>query len=371
MILVDGKFYSDKQPLFAFLSAPVYFLLYSFGITFDAYPGLSTYLLKVLIAGTGTAYILVVFYKEIQIVADKKFALLFTIALGFCTLLLSYATALNNHSITALFLFLAFVLFLRYQRTGTTNFFLLGFFLGLVAGLDLVAGFFFFVSLFFFFFFFKKISFQETKLFLFGAAIPFCVHLFLNALILGNPFLPAYAHPDYFAYEGSWQNETNLPGFYNHASLKALLLYSFNNLFGSRGLFSYTPALFFGFFFLLYCFFKKKDYSLLPILFAIIGILSYYCLYTVNYGGASYGSRYFLALTPILFYYSVLFYCEFPQWKQVFFAALLFSFFVAVVGAFNPWTNTAEGIYAVPFITNLDYHYIYNTAAHYVIHFVF
>lgn len=407
-ILVRGRVYSDKQPMFAFLSAPVYYLIYSFGITFDKYPGLTTYLLKMLIVGAATAFLLVLFYQLLEKEDEKKdrekigkiARILLTLTLGFSTLLFSYATTFNSHSITALLLFASFYLYIEIinktkESTAVERsyFFLFGLLLGLTVAIDMVVGVFFAVGFLFYFFFLEKIRFNSFKipfsskvLICIALLLPVILHSFFNYLILGNLFLPAYAFPQYYKDAGTWQNETNLPGFYNHASLTALLEYSFHSIFGARGFFSYSPALFFGFCFLCYSVFFIRKISALPILFATLGIFGYYLLYTNNYGGSSYGIRYLLPLTPILiffckdlFYNKVFYndiscgskYINFARVKLFFYLSILFGFIVALVGVFNPWTNHGSGIESISFVASLHLDIVYNTAIHYLLHWIF
>lgn len=377
-ILINGKLYSDKQPMFAFLSAPMYFLLYSLGITFDKYPGLVPYLLKVFIVGGATAYLLVLFYrileKEEKEHLQEKTRLLLTLGLGFSTLLFTYATAFNTHSIVALLLFAAFVLFMKQQREEKTNLFWLGFLVGLAAAIDLVAGAFFILGYALYFFFLTKIENKKRLLFCLGILLPLALHFYFNYLILGNPFLPAYAYPQYYKDAGTWQNETNLPGFYTHSSFFALLKYTFHTTFGARGIFPYSPALFIGFLMLCFFVFKKKEIHYLPLFFAILGIIGYYSIYTSNYGGSSYGSRYLLPVIPILFYFcrdiftNTVFSSQ--KWKFLFYCFLFFGFIIAFVGAFNPWVNHGEGLQSISFVASLHWDITYNSGIHYLLHWL-
>lgn len=371
-VLVDGNISSDKPPVFAFLAAGVYFLLTKFGLTFETNLALVPYLMKILIIGTTSAYLLIIFYRALLLYLPKKQALFLTLCLGFATLLFSYSTSFNSHTVTALFLFLAVSLYLRYQNqnSGKMNFFLFGFFLGLAAALDIIVGFLFLLFFAFYFFFVKKISWNKKLLLCIGAALPVLLHFSFNFIIFGD-LLPAYAHPQYFEAAETWQNQSNLPGFYNHASFKDLMVYTFHSTVGFRGLFSYTPILFFGICVLFCKVFKQKEAYLLPILFAIIAVIGYYCIYTVNYGGASYGSRYLLPLTPVLLFFCHALFTEYPRWKPLFYVCVVFSFVVAVLGAINPWTNIGPGIHQIPILTNIDVHMTYNTAAHYILHYIF
>ncbi len=369
-VLIDGKFYSDKPPVFAFLAAGVYLLLTKLGLTFETHLALVPYLMKVLVIGLTSAYLLVVFYRTLLLHLPKKQAIFLTLCLGFATLLLTYATAFNNHTITALFLFWAVSLYIQYQRAEKMNFFLFGLFLGLAAAFDIIVGFLFLFFFILYFFFIKKITWKQNMALCIGAGLPVLLHFLFNFMIFGD-LLPAYAHPQYFEAAGTWQTKSNLPGFYNHASFKDLFVYTFHSTFGFRGLFSYTPILFFGFWILLFHVLKKKEMWLFPIFFSILAIIIYYSIYTVNYGGASYGSRYFLPLTPVLLFFCYAIFTDYPRWKPLFYVCAIFSFVVAVLGAINPWTNIDSGIHQIPILTNIDVRMTYNTAAHYILNYLF
>lgn len=372
-IVVDGKIYSDKPPLFALVSAIVYFVLYKFGILLSESQFTVTLVLKIIMNGVTTAILLILFYRETKIILEEKKAFLLALILGFGTLLFSYATSLNNHTMTALFLFWAFTLTLKYWRTKTTNFFLLGLFLGIVAGLDLITG------LLFLFVLVLPLLLQNhpTKtafmLLAIGWLLPMSIYMYANYTIIGNPVLPAYAFPQYFNYEGSWQNSSNLPGFYNHQTLWDLLVYSFHMTFGARGLFSYAPVLLFGLFFLGKSAFQKKEIQNLAVFAGILFVISYFCLYTSNYGGSSYGARYLLPLTPILLYYASPIFAEKKSVRYLFYGAVVLSVVVAFVGALNPWINHYPGWYSISFYINwtMGKTLFYNTVIHYILHFGF
>ncbi len=370
-VIVDGKLYSDKPYTFSLLAAIPYYFLYRIGFTFVAQEGLAPYFMKLIVVALPTALFLIFFYRTLQKKIAEKQAFFLTICLGFGTLIFTYATAFNNHNLTAFTLFAAFVLYYRASSGEHISFFLLGFLLGATIALDIIIGTLFTLFFLLYLFFVIKIEFHSKIFFLIGSVIPVFVHLLLNFIIFGD-LLPAYAHPNYYIEAQTWQNESNLPGFYNHNSIMDLLGYTFHSTFGFRGFFSYTPTLLFGLWFLIKRI-RKKENKLLPLLCGIIGVIAYYYLYTINYGGASYGSRYLLPLTPLLVYFCMDIFNEYisKSWRYLFYCSVVFSVIIATVGAFNPWVNTGEGIYAISFIANLDYRYFYNTAVHYVIYYVF
>ncbi len=371
-VLIDGKLYSDKPHVFALLAAIPYYFLYKIGFSFVAQEGLTPYVMKLLVVALPTGIFLIFFYRTLQRKTAERHAFFLTLCLGFGTVVFSYSTAFNNHNLTAFTLFAAFVFYLNAISGENVNYLFFGFLLGLTIALDIITGALFTVFFGISLFFVKKIPYHHKVFLIIGCAVPFAFHLILNFMIFGD-LLPAYAHPQYYIDAQTWQNETNLPGFYNHASVWALLVYTFHNTLGFRGLFSYTPILLFGLWFLWIRIVKKKEVLLVPVFLGIIGVIAYYCLYTINYGGSSYGSRYLLPLTPILLYFCIdLFQEEISQkLRYVFYFCALISFVIAFAGAFNPWTNVGEGLHAIPIYTNLNIAMTYNSIIHYAIYYLF
>ncbi|MEK6921756.1 MAG: hypothetical protein AABX82_07755, partial [Nanoarchaeota archaeon] len=371
-VLINGKLYSDKPPVFALLAAIPYYFLYKTGFTFVAQAAFAPYFMKLLVVAIPTGIFLIFFYRTLQKKTEEKYAFFLTICLGFGTLLFTYSTAFNNHNLTAFTLFAAFVLYMRAASGEKINYFLFGFLLGSTIALDIITGALFTVFFGIYLFFVRKIPYHHKLFLVLGCAIPVALHLVLNFMIFGD-LLPAYAHPQYYIDAQTWQNESNLPGFYNHASLWALFVYTFHSTLGFRGLFSYTPILLFGLWFLYrkavtkYFNFDKES-MFLSVLAGVIGVIAYYCFYTINYGGASYGSRYLLPLTPILLYFCIDVFKEdvSQKWRYAFYFCAALSFVIAFTGSFNPWTNIGEGLHAIPFFTNLSVTALYNTAGHYV-----
>src|SRR3989338_11170425 len=328
--------------------------------------------MKLIVVAIPTGIFLIFFHRTMQKKIEERYAFFLTFCLGFGTLLFSYSTAFNNHNLTAFTLFAAFVMYLHAVSGEKVNYFFFGFLLGLTIALDIITGALFTVFFGIYLFFVKKVAYHHKLFLVLGCALPVAFHLILNFMIFGD-LLPAYAHPQYYIDAQTWQNESNLPGFYNHASLWAFIVYTFHSTLGFRGLFSYTPILLFGLWFLCRRALIKKEYVFVPVLFGIVGVIAYYCLYTMNYGGASYGSRYLLPLTPILLYFCVdMFQGEISQkWRHTFYFCAAVSVVIAFIGAFNPWTNIGEGLYIIPIYTNLSITAVYNTAGHYVIYYLF
>ncbi len=195
-------------------------------------------------------------------------------------------------------------------------------------------------------------------------------------LFLLNPFLNYYAFETrmyilfaffgLLSYYSFWRRRSqlyllsSLAGLYSHYFMILVIF--------TQGLFIFfTNA------------FRKKEIQTLAILFGIISVVSYYCLYTNNYGGSSYGARYVLALTPILLYYAAPILEQNDANKQkkaavyLFYAAAIFSFVIAFLGALNPWINTGTGFDSISFFANLSLgkSLFYNTTGHYILHFWF
>jgi hypothetical protein len=76
----------------------------------------------------------------------------------------------------------------------------------------------------------------------------------------------------------------------------------------------------------------------------------YYGAATTNYGGWSYSVRWFIALIPLLWFFSYPFFLKMTAVKRKLVTVLFaVSLFISVVGALNPWTSERPAL-----ITNLE-----------------
>jgi tetratricopeptide (TPR) repeat protein len=130
---------------------------------------------------------------------------------------------------------------------------------------------------------------------------PAIIHSLANYSISGTIF-PVNISPSFFKYTGAVFDESNLSGVVANTTFKELAVYGFNCFFGPRGFFSYTPLLVFSVWGLIYALKKRDSWKkAFLILLTIVFILTFYIWRTKNYGGYSYGIRFFLAFLPPIF----------------------------------------------------------------------
>ena len=145
-----------------------------------------------------------------------------------------------------------------------------------------------------------------TLLFYLGMLIPIVVHLFLNSRVTGN-WMPTYIQTDvYIAVPPGYFGEVLSPeesGFLNTSRW----VYIGNALFGTRGVFLYTPAIMVGLWYAVGTVFAKGDrlrFEALALVLVVLAGWGYVLLFaSPNFGGTSYGYRYALASTPMLIFF--------------------------------------------------------------------
>ncbi|MDI6806511.1 MAG: hypothetical protein QMD14_01700 [Candidatus Aenigmarchaeota archaeon] len=347
-VYINGHFYSDKLPVLSFLASGPYFLLKKNGLSFKDNENVVYRTLTLLFSGIPALIALLFFEKSLKLIeVRKKVRNKLLLGLGFATLLLPWSIVFNNHVITGAFLFIAFYLLLKSRicRLSFANIFVAGLLASLAIAIDMIVG----IVFFFCFLLYINLSFQRKyMLFYLLATIPFLfLHSILNYQVSRTP-IPVTFYPEYFFYEGSEWKLKQLSGFAEH-SFSSLVTYAFHSLIGFHGLFSFSPILLiFPFALLRYKKIKilKKEVILLSV--AIIVTLSFFILRTNNYGGFSYGIRWFVPLIPFMFFVGSLHLRDdFPYFLPLF----IISSIISIIGVINPWTDMTAG--PIPIINNL------------------
>ena len=367
-IYINNHFYSDKPPILSFLTSGIYLVLYYvFGISFKNNLALVTYIITLLTSGLTTILMLFFFYKSLEFLkVEEKYQHILVLTLGLATLIFPYTLVFNNHIIVANLSFIIFYFIIKnkFEILKEYEYYLIGLLAGLIFAIDLVTGGTFLVlfSLYFLINLFKK-SIIKLAYYIVGIIIPIFLYLYFNILI-GGTILPFSLVPEFFDYPGSDFTKDNLTGVASHDSLSSLLIYSFHVLFGYRGLFSYSPILLISFYFLIKLSANKKYLFFKEALLVLIGmstVVLFYIFKSNNYGGYAYGMRWFVAFTPLLFFFTVFYFKDKLTSKKLKFCLLLvlISFFVALVGVYNPWADSFGYPFflnqPVPFLNNLRF----------------
>ncbi|MFP6582293.1 MAG: hypothetical protein VCD00_07025 [Candidatus Hydrogenedentota bacterium] len=300
-VKVDGKLYSSKPPVMPLMMTVHYWVLHRIAnfdldregdrlallkiqvITFITIPfalaGFAFYfLLRSYALGTGATLIPI-----IALMSGTEYA--------------GYAAAMNNHVPATACLIGAFAVFRcvdekKNVQTGIICA-LAGLCLGLSVVIDLPSAIFVVVLAIAFV---SKFSRQNIAWAVAAASIPLIVHCAIMISLHGSP-VPFQMNHEYYMYEESyWRDPYGVDGL-NHP----WGLYLFNMTIGRVGVFLLYPVMVIG---LMELLFREKGrdrrQSLwnASILAAFLILVLYYLTGTNNYGGASYGFRWFIIITP-------------------------------------------------------------------------
>jgi len=344
-VLLNGKFYSDKMPLLAWMAAGAYAVLRRFGgsLTPDCAESAALcgyYPLTLVLVGIPASLLLVlVFDFARRQNASVAAALVTTIALGIGTMVLPYSLVLNHHLPAAVSLFAAY--YVLTTRAAKNERWLLGvgFLAALAVAFDPLAGILAAALGVVAFVRFR----QRALYFLLGALVPLLVTAWLDFEIAGT-IVPPYLIPNGYAYEGSAFPAT----VGGNGTPDDLPQYAFKMFLGAQGLFAYNPILIFalvgmGIAAVTRAHVRRVEAIVCGSAFVLLSV--YLATRTGNLGGEAYGERWFvhaipLVMTFILFAPPV---AKRYRWvaTPLFGIALLVSVFSSYQGAQNPWRYLA------------------------------
>ncbi len=344
-VYFNGHFYSDKPPVLSLWLASYYFVLYRvFGFSFRESTSLCYYVITLFSVGASYALLMVIFFNSLKFTdLSRKLSLYLTLLLGFGSLAFCYSRVLNNQIIAAFLLFSAYYLILKSEKGRSPSrggMFWVGLLTGLAFCVDIPTGGVFLVSNCVYFYFTRYR--RNIWTYLLGVTPPILLFALLNTQITGS-LLPPYFHREGYNYPGSIFPAA-VGGTVGVS--KNLLQYAFHLLFGFHGLFLFTPVLLFAIWTMFrivkdsgHPFFKDS----LIILVSAMFLLSFFVLFTSNYGGQSFGFRWMLPVMPLMFYF--LAYSFQYQWKKrltrnLFRLSVIISVLSAFVGAFKPWSHS-------------------------------
>jgi hypothetical protein len=335
----DSECYSTKPPLLTIIGAGFYFIYYNL-LNLKFY-SLTYYLLTFSTIGIFFSLILFFFYRTMgwfKIDTAKK--LLFTLSLGFGTLLFTYSVNFSNHILSALLTFLSFITILKIELGETSKKYiaLVGFLTSLIFINEVLQG--LIISITFFIYLLLKDSTRKYFYLYILASLPAIIfYIFYNLQITGNVF-PAYLNEKLYHYPGGyWMNPNGIDAL-SHSKP----VYFFNLIFGTHGILVYSPILFFGAWGLIKTIKDKRSVLRNPaILVATTCLLILITLtfLTNNYGGSSYGFRWFILCYPMLFFFVIALSGKLTHklFARTYITVLLFSIFFAYIGfiIIFPW----------------------------------
>jgi hypothetical protein len=341
-VRIAGRDYSNKPPLLSFLGAAIYALLQAlFGWTLAGRGAADVlFWVTLLLVGVPSAGLVAGYHSALgrfPQLGERDRALL-TLALGAGTLLFTYSTTLNNHTVAAALLFAGCLAALAGRGLSSAVA------ASLAAAIDLLPGIGFLPM-------FAWIAWRtgsRRALVRFGAGAGACLVLAaaLNLATYGSP-LPVKLVPG--AVDLSAQAGPSAGG----VVLPEGAAYPVEILFGGHGLFTVSPVLLFGAWGLgLACrrtpsgmpFGRPGDVATWRLLGAGI-VLQWagHALLAGSYGGWSYGYRYLLPVQPLLLLAAPVALTAFRGTARVAFTGLLpISILFAALGAYHPWPPAFE-----------------------------
>lgn len=315
-IFYNGHIYSSKPPLPAVTYAGIYYILHkTTNLEFNAIFGRIIILFS---SNLCFALLLVFFYKSLEYFKiEKIYKIILTFSLGFSTLLFPYSTSLFNHTPAALFVFLSFYYLLKTVNPSFTKtmadkeeknipklYALSGLFLSLAIVTETVQASIIFLAFFLFIILDKKYR-KNIFWFLLGALPIGLLYIVYNLNTTGSILPPYFYSKRLYQFPGSYWANPKMADAFTHNKF----LYFFNIMFGIQGIFLYTPVLIFGFWGIIKAIKNKTSVWQKPtwlILLTSAFIILFLTFTTNNYGGASYGFRWFIIMYPCVLFFTPL-----------------------------------------------------------------
>ncbi|NTU61882.1 MAG: hypothetical protein HGB05_00410 [Chloroflexi bacterium] len=399
-VFINEHFYSDKTPLLSVAAAGAYAILHNiFSLTLDpticlpdedpaACRALTPsgtrftafyWLTLIFIGGSASLLIVLVWQAMLKAGANGALATALAVALGLASPIAPYSIVFAGHVPAALCLFAGFMLLLPQRhsergeessslignvpdrhrdsssrkdapRNDTANngwkFFLAGFFISLSANIDLMLA--IFIAAFGLWVLFTR--WRMILRYALGAFIPFAISAAINYWAAGT-IVPLYFDPKAYDFVGTVLNTTvgGTSGFY---SWEFGARYAYDMFIGQRGLVSFTPMFIFVFIGIGVAMKQRQQRGLaLAVLGGSLVFATYLILRTDNFGGLAWGTRWFVPLVPLWWYFARDAYCVVrePRWVSVawrgfFWISVLLSFLTAAQGLHDAWRE------AVPLI---------------------
>lgn len=340
-IRIDGRDYSNKPPLLSLAGAAIYAGLQALAGWRLSGPGAANvlYWVTLLLVGVPSAWLAAQFFAAVRRFRDlgRTWPWVLTGALSAGTLVFTFSTTLNNHTVAAALLFAACVAALDGRGLAS------GLAVGLAAAVDLLPG----IGLapVFAWMLLRGAPVRALRRFAAGLAVCSAVAAAANFATHGS-LLPAKLVPgaiDLSAQAGPSAGGVVLP---QNAT------YPLEILFGGHGLFAVSPVLLWGAWGLASACRRSAALPFGPPGDAAVwrvlawGLLLQFAGHAAlagSYGGWSYGYRYLLPVQPLLLLCAPLVLAGGRARSRAIFAAVLpVSILCAALGAFNPWPPAYE-----------------------------
>ncbi|MCG3152946.1 MAG: hypothetical protein GEEBNDBF_02251 [bacterium] len=363
-VFVGEHFYSTKPPLLSALGAVLYWPMHHL-LGWSYFNELQAptiyYLITLLLMGLPLAGASVLLYNTLQEFGlSPRWRILGVVSFAIGSLYLPYTTIFQNHTIAGIAGLYSFILVLRTTRNigpAWRNLMLAGLMAGFALACDIVGAAPFVVALLSWTGVrcWQSRQLQETGWLLLGFLAPVGIHFVCNWVMIGD-WRPIYTKAENYvltAVRGYYGEVLERRGYIATLFDQYRWRYIFNSLFGIRGIFFYTPTLLFGFW-IGWKLLQKNWQQILDVTAAqeaalrawTAGFLGMTCvsflyllLRTENYGGTSYGSRYFIAPMAVLLLFAALTYGPLGTAKARgwYAEALRWGVLCSVVGVAYPW----------------------------------
>jgi hypothetical protein len=320
----------------------------------------------IFIGGSASLLVVLFWHAMLRAGASGLLATALAVALGLASPIAPYSIVFTGHVPAALCIFAGFILFLPRRperssesrradvetrrpfvvRNGNVRFLWAGFFISFSANIDLTLA--VFIAAFGLWVLLTR--WRRLLPYLLGALVPFALSALVNYWAAGT-IVPLYFDPKAYDFVGAVLNTTvgGTNGFY---SWEFGMRYTYDMFVGQRGLFSFTPMLIFAFVGVALAIKQRWQRGLaLTLLLGSLVFAAYLILRTDNFGGLAWGTRWFVPLAPLWWYFSRDAYGLMREprwaslaWRAFFWIAVLLSFLTAVQGLHDAWRE------AVPFI---------------------
>lgn len=335
----NNHVYSDKLPLLSLCLAGVYAPMHKvFKINFVDNYHLSIYLMNLLLGAVVNILLFLWLFDLLRTVKKGSCQLKALLALG-CVCgswIISYSTMINNHTPAALGALGCFIALMRYSKVSTLRAALIaGFSAGITGLLEVPCGLFFGLAVLSGVF----LAAPREKRLLHTAAVAGAGALCIAAGMVINFVAYDTVFPLYMGSQG-------VKGTYSPSMHSDVFYYWYHALLGDRGIFIYTPFLLAG---VWYAARHFKALRSVEKAFAVAAacVMLFYLTCTDEFGGQSYGLRYFIPVIPLLWYWGCRQVLEMPsfKWKEILLAGvILWGVCTGVTGAYMPFCIGNEGV---------------------------
>ncbi len=345
-MIINGTSYSSKPPMLSFLGAGVLGVMAKvrdyYGKPTDPNGTYEYYWLVLFLIALPSALAAVVFYKLLKYAEIHEFyryVLVFAFIFG--TLMFSFSSVLNNHTVAAACVLAGFYFFFcaRFDqswRSAVAS----GFFFSLATTIEPQSGVWFvlFPGLFLI-----RRKYKLCLLYALGALLPLIFHFPLQYQITGNMLPAQFQSNEVLIWEGSpW------PEVFVRISKYTWWEKVWDTTFGAWGLFTYTPIFLFSFWGLFAELKRRKNkfwWEALVTLLGIVFFIFYYYSHLVkDYGGPGWGFRWYIHFIPLLFFFTANLFVGRDRltWGNaiflvVFLLIVAYSVYVAHLGTIYAW----------------------------------